>query len=146
MIRGVDARFLRNFYDVRAAVEGMLTERCAERIDEAGLARLDAQVAAFEATDPADADLLVRRNRELHDTINAAADNPEALRMLAQGRVLADALRVRFGYGAGRIDRIVAEHRALLRAIRRRDAAKAGEVARRHCTRARDDLLARIGD
>lgn len=146
VIRGVDARFLRNFYDVRAAVEGMLTERCAERIDEAGLARLDAQVAAFEATDPADADLLVRRNRELHDTINAAADNPEALRMLAQGRVLADALRVRFGYGAGRIDRIVAEHRALLRAIRRRDAAKAGEVARRHCTRARDDLLARIGD
>lgn len=145
VIRGVDARFLRNFYDVRAAIEGMLTERCAERIDDAGTARLAAQVAAFEAADPADADLLVRCNRELHDTINGAADNPEALRMLAQGRVLADALRVRFGYGAGRVDRIVAEHRALLRAIRRRDGAKAGEVARRHCIRARDDLLARIG-
>jgi DNA-binding GntR family transcriptional regulator len=145
VIKGVDARFLRNFYDVRAAIEGMLTERCAERIDAAGIARLEAQVAAFEAADPRDADLLVRLNRDLHDTINAAADNPEALRMLAQGRVLADALRVRFGYGTGRIDSIVTEHRALLRAVKRRDAARAGEVARRHCIRARDDLLARAG-
>ena len=69
VIKGVDERFLRNFYDVRAAIEGMLTERCAERIDAAGIARLEAQVAAFEAADPRDADLLVRRNRELHDTI-----------------------------------------------------------------------------
>ena len=145
VIKGVDERFLRNFYDIRAAIEGMLTERCAERIDAAGIARLESQVAAFEAADPRDADRLVRRNRELHDTVNAAADNPEALRMLAQGRVLADALRVRFGYGAGRIDSIVAEHRALLRAVKRRDVAKAGEVARRHCIRARDDLLARVG-
>ena len=145
VIKGVDERFLRNFYDIRAAIEGMLTERCAERIDAAGIARLESQVAAFEAADPRDADRLVRLNRELHDTVNAAADNPEALRMLAQGRVLADALRVRFGYGAGRIDSIVAEHRALLRAVKRRDVAKAGEVARRHCIRARDDLLARVG-
>lgn len=145
VIKGVDERFLRNFYDIRAAIEGMLTERCAERIDAAGIARLESQVAAFEAADPRDADRLVRLNRELHDTVNAAADNPEALRMLAQGRVLADALRVRFGYGAGRIDSIVAEHRALLRAVKRRDVATAGEVARRHCIRARDDLLARVG-
>lgn len=144
VIKGVDVAFVRNFYDIRAALEGMLTERCAERIDAAGVAQLEADVAAFEAVDPADADALVRGNRRLHDAINAAADNPEALRMLAQGRVLADALRVRYGYGAGRVETIVAEHRALLRAIRRHDVARAGEVARRHCRRARDDLLGRL--
>ena len=76
---------------------------------------------------------LVRANRALHDTINAAADNPEALRMLAQGRVLADALRLRFGYGDGRVDAVVAEHRALLRAIgaatRRRRATSRAVIA-----------------
>ena len=144
VVKGVDERFVRNFYDIRAAVEGMLTERCAERIDAEGLARLALDVAAFEAADHGDAAALVRANRALHETINAAADNPEALRMLAQGRVLADALRLRFGYGTGRIDVVVAEHHALLRAIRRRDAAKAGDIARRHCLRARDDLIARM--
>jgi DNA-binding GntR family transcriptional regulator len=144
VVRGVDARFVRNFYDLRAAIEGMLTERCAERIDDAGLARLGREVLAFEQADARMPDTLVAINRRLHDVINEVADNPEALRMLAQGRVLADALRVRYGYGTGRVETIVAEHRALLRAITRRDVAKAGEVARRHCARARDDLLARM--
>jgi len=144
VVRGVDARFVRNFYDLRAAIEGMLTERCAERIDEAGLARLGLEVLAFEQADARLPDTLVAINRRLHDVINEVADNPEALRMLAQGRVLADALRMRYGYGTGRVETIVAEHRALLRAISRHDVAKAGEVARRHCARARDDLLARM--
>jgi len=144
VVKGVDERFVRNFYDIRAAVEGMLTERCAERIDAEGLVRLACDVAAFESADHDDAAALVRANRALHDTINSGADNPDALRMLAQGRVLADALRLRFGYGNGRIDVVVAEHQSLLRAIRRRDATKAGDIARRHCIRARDDLIARM--
>ena len=55
--------------------------------------------------------------------------------MLNQGRLLADALRLRFGYGPGRVEAIAAEHRALVRAIARKDAAQA-EIARRHCMRA----------
>jgi DNA-binding GntR family transcriptional regulator len=144
VVKGVDERFVRNFYDIRAAVEGMLTERCAQRIDGEGLAQLARCVAAYESASRDDAAALVRANRALHDTINAAADNPEALRMLGQGRVLADALRLRFGYGEGRIEAVIADHQALLRAIRRRDAAKAGDIARRHCIRARDDLVARM--
>lgn len=144
VVRGVDARFVSNFYDIRAAIEGLLAERCAARIDARALAQLAGEVEGFERTDPRDAAGLVRANRALHDTINAAADCPEALRMLAQGRVLADALRVRFGYGAGRVKAIVADHRALLRAFRNRDSARAGELARKHCSRARDDLLSRM--
>jgi DNA-binding GntR family transcriptional regulator len=144
-IRGVDERFVRNFYDVRGAIEGMLTGRCAERIDAAGLAVLKAAAREVEAAAARrDAEAIVAANRRFHDAINAAADNPEAQRMLAQGRVLADALRLRFGYGAGRSDAIIAEHAALVRAIGKRDAARAADIALRHCMRARDDLLARM--
>jgi DNA-binding GntR family transcriptional regulator len=146
VIRGVDRHFLRNFYDVRAAVEGMLTERCAERIGAESLRELKRAAEAFEAAPADDASAVVGANRRFHEIVNAGADNPEAIRMLAQGRVLADALRVRFGYGGGRIEAIVAEHRALVRAIERRDAAKAGEIARRHCMRARDDLMKRMAE
>lgn len=144
-IRGVDERFVRNFYDVRGAIEGMLTGRCAERIDAAALAVLKAAARDVEAAAARrDAEAIVAANRRFHDAINAAADNPEAQRMLAQGRVLADALRLRFGYGAGRADAIIAEHAALVRAIAKRDAGRAADVALRHCMRARDDLLARM--
>ena len=143
VVRGVDAQFVRNLYDVRGAIEGMLTERCAERIDAAGVARLEAALSLHEAAakkrKPA---VIVDANRALHDAINDVAANPQAVRVLAQGRLLIEALRVRFGYGAGRVDGVVGEHRALLRAIAKHDVAKAGELARRHCFAARDDLLA----
>jgi DNA-binding GntR family transcriptional regulator len=143
VVRGVDAEFVRNTYDVREAIEGMLTERCAERIDKAGLARLEAAVDAYEAAakkrNPA---ALLDANRAIHDTINDVAANPQAVRVLAQGRLLIEALRLRFGYGTGRVDDVVAQHRALFRAIARHDVERAGRLARQHCVAARDDLLA----
>jgi DNA-binding GntR family transcriptional regulator len=144
VIRGVDRRFVRNFYDVRAAIESLLTARCAERADAAAVTALKTAAAAFESV--GDAKARVAADRRFHDTINATADNPQALRMLAQGRVLAEALRLRFGYGGGRIEAIIAEHRTLVRAIERRESTRAGEVARRHCIGARDDLLKRLPD
>jgi DNA-binding GntR family transcriptional regulator len=143
VVRGVDAEFVRNTYDVREAIEGMLTERCAERIDKAGLARLEAAVDAYESLarkrNPA---TLLDANRAIHDTINEVASNPQAVRVLAQGRLLIEALRLRFGYGTGRVDDVVAQHRALFRAIARHDVERAGRLARQHCVAARDDLLA----
>ena len=145
VIRPVDAHFVRNIYDLRAAIEGMLTERCAERVDEAGIVELRGRIDAFEdacaATDPL---ARVRANRELHDSINGHADNADAARVLGQGRLLVEALRVRFGFGPRRTDAMLTEHRQILKAIAMHDVEKAGRLARVHCVRARDDLLARL--
>ena len=143
VIRGVDARFVRNMLELRAAVEVMLTERCARLIDKAGMAELNELAQEFEAAaERKDSIAVVNANLRLHHAINRVADNPEAMHVLGRGRLLIQALRVRFGYGPGRTDTVIAEHRALLRAIVRRDERKAGEIARRHCEGARDELLA----
>lgn len=145
VIRGVDAVYVRNVYDLREAIEGMLTERCTARIDSAGIAHLETVATAYErAASRRNTAALLDCNRALHDAINAAAANPEAARVLAQGRLLIEALRLRFGYGTGRVDEVIAQHRALVHAIGKRDAAKAGKLARAHCVGARDDLLARM--
>ena len=145
VIRPVDPKFVRNVYDLRAAIEGMLTERCAEGIDTSGIAKLKVLADAFEdASAGSDPVRLVDANRKLHDAINRHARNPDAVRMLAQGRLLIDALRVRFGYGPRRTDAVIAEHRQILRAIAKHDVERAGQLARAHCTRARDDLLLRM--
>lgn len=143
VIRPVDARFVRNMLELRAAVEVMLTEKCARAIDKDGLAQIEALVLDFEAAAQQAQPLgVVSANLRLHDAINRVADNVEALRVLSRGRLLIQALRVRYGFGPGRIENVIAEHRALLRAIARKDERRAGEIARRHCEGARDELLA----
>ena len=143
VIRAVDARFVRNMLELRAAVEVMLTEKCARLIDRAALAELDALALDYEVAARRKEPLaIVSANLRLHDAINRVADNPEAVRVLGRGRLLIQALRVRFGFGPNRIDDVIAEHRALLRAIGRKDEKRAGEIARRHCEGARDELLA----
>jgi DNA-binding GntR family transcriptional regulator len=87
-------------------------------------------------------DALVAANRAIHQTINAGAGNPQALRLLSNGRALVEALRISYGFRPGRVRQIVAEHKALLEAIAARDATKAGALAREHCAGARADMLA----
>ncbi|MFO1312841.1 MAG: GntR family transcriptional regulator [Burkholderiales bacterium] len=143
VIKPVDAKFVRNALELRAAVEVMLTESCARLIDKDGLVELERHVRDFEAAAERNDPLaIVDANLRLHDAIGRTADNPEAMRVLARGRLLIQALRVRYGFGPGRVYRVIAEHRALLHAIARKDERKAGEVARRHCEGARDELLA----
>lgn len=145
VIRAVDARLVRNVYDMRAALECMLTERCAERVDAAGIEEITALVEAFERVAQSSEPLLVvRTNRELHDSINRHADNPDAVRVLGQGRLLIETLRARFGFGPRRCDAVIAEHRQLLKAIVQRNITKAGQLARTHSLKARDDLISRM--
>lgn len=56
---------------------------------------------------------MLEANRTLRDAIDEVAANPQAVRVLAQGRLFIEALRLRFGYGTGRDVDVVAEHRAL---------------------------------
>src|SRR5690242_6940130 len=48
-VRGVDVRFAENIFDLRIAIEAMLTRRAAERIERAHLARLRTVQSRFEA-------------------------------------------------------------------------------------------------
>jgi DNA-binding GntR family transcriptional regulator len=144
-VRGVDEAFIENICDIREALEVMLTERCARRAGDATLALLREQVrrhAALAREEPQNREALIAANRAIHHTINAGAGNPQALRLLSNGRVLVEALRTSYGFRPGRVRQIVAEHKALVEAIAAKDAKKAGTIARQHCAGARADMLA----
>ncbi len=141
-IRSIDARYITNMLDVRSAIEVMLTGHCANVIDKAGLKILSGLVQDFEnKADAGDPAAILRANFQLHSFINSTADNPEALRVLARGRLLIEAVRLRYGYGGNRLAVIVKEHRLILDAISRRDVRAASDIAQQHCAGARDELL-----
>ena len=128
VIRGVDARFVRNMIEVRAAIEVDADREVRAphrqgrpRRARGARARLRGGRAAQRS-----GSAMVSANLRLHDAINRVADNPEALRVLGRGRLLIQALRVRYGYGPGRVEEVVAEHRALLRRDRAQGRAARG--------------------
>jgi DNA-binding GntR family transcriptional regulator len=145
-ISGIDETFIQNICDIREAIEVMLAERCARRATQATVARLREQVrihASIARQGGGDnTEALISANRAIHLTINSAAENPQALRLLANGRALVEALRLSYGFRPARVRQIVTEHQALLEAIAAKDADKASAIARGHCAGARDDMLA----
>ncbi|MGC0054114.1 GntR family transcriptional regulator [Brucella pituitosa] len=141
-IRTIDAEYITSMLDVRGAMEVMLTAKCATMIDEAGLVTMERLVINFEEKAKLqDPPAMLRANLELHSFINGIAKNSEALRVLGRGRLLIEAMRIRYGYGGTRTATIIEEHRIIYDAIRRRDVKTARDIALQHCEHARDELL-----
>jgi len=141
----VDARYVDNIYKLRGAVQVMLARETAQRATPADVKLLRNLCEAHEAAVAEHDDAAcVRRNRELHHFMDSLADNPPAVDMLASRLCLIDAFRRSTGFGAGRLARVITQHRKLVRAIARADADAAARAAHEHTESARLDLLAAL--
>jgi DNA-binding GntR family transcriptional regulator len=145
VVRQVDAVFVKNVYDVRGAIEGMLAAEAARRATQDDILRITSFVEAYEqAVATGEIGQIVQANRALHQTINRVGDNPLALEIFDGRSSLIDALRRSLGSRPGRLDEIVVEHRDILAAIASGDADRAFKTAQNHTTRARDHMLDNI--
>lgn len=142
-VRRVDDAFIRNIYDIRAALESMMVRRGVAVVTDADMFTLYATEGRFEdAARRHDTGAALAANAELHDAMYRLADNPEAVEVISRHSELMTGLRRRFGYGANRMDEIIGEHRQLLRAFDQRDAATAARIIEEHCEKAKVDLIA----
>ncbi len=146
-VRTVDAKFVRNLYDIRGALESLLVEHAcnnmtfrAQQQIEAAQTRLEDAVGRDDTTD------LLAANADFHNVLNQLGDNPEAVRILRMGQNLIASFRGQFGFQAGRLAGIAEEHRALMEALWNRDVSRAIAISRMHSTSARDDLIASLKD
>ena len=141
----VDDAFIRNVYDMREALEGMLAARCAQRAGRAEVGTVRSIIADHVAAmEGGDMIAVIELDRRLHLTIADVAQNPQARQALTIGRGLIEALRVRVDFSPARRADVVREHRMLADAIDAGDSRTAELVARIHVIGARDDLLARM--
>jgi len=142
VIPAVDARYIDNLYQLRGAIQVALCREAARRATVQDLEQIDQHLAAYErAAASGDTAACVQSNRALHHFIDSLADNPLALDVLKARSGLVDAFRRAHGYGVGRLDVVVAQHRALVDAIRAGDADAAANAAFAHTESSRLDLL-----
>lgn len=144
-VRTLDARFVDDLFDLRTALESMLTRRAAERADAAALDELERIEATLEkAAARGNSRAVLAANHAFHRRIYAASGNAEACGVVDRHWNLIAALWSRHGYGRERYAGVVADHRALLDALRARDGETAAALATAHSARAKRALLAKM--
>jgi DNA-binding GntR family transcriptional regulator len=135
---------IRNLYRLRGAVLGLLVPDVVRHISDAEIEALAAIDAAFAAAaQQGDAPAAMAANQEFHQALLGIARNPDAAAVMTRSWALVEALRLRLGFGPGRLARSVESHKALLAALRARDALRATALAVASSDNAMADLLAR---
>ena len=144
-VRQVNVELIANLFDLRIVIEALLARRAAERIRQEQIEALhSAEILFEESTRRGDQASLLLANRAFHAIVNEAANNPEAMAILARQQDLTTALWSRFGFGHERLPGIIADHHDLIRAVKARDSELAACIATAHATKARNHLLARV--
>jgi DNA-binding GntR family transcriptional regulator len=145
ILRGVSRKFVADMHDTRAAIETLLVRNATLKATEAELVTLSDLALAYEtAASHHSMPAMVDANLRFHRFIAAVGDNPEAADILNRGWELVIGIRNRFGFGENRVAEIVAQHRAIVAAVRAGDAILAVVAVQDHCDSAKDDLLARM--
>ncbi|WGF87828.1 GntR family transcriptional regulator [Marinivivus vitaminiproducens] len=144
-VRRISSDFIRELFEIRAVLEPALVGRSVPHVTTAHIEALTAIQEDFEsAIVRSDHAALLRGNGRFHDYIYGVHPNGEAIRLLRQHASVIATMRNRFGYQAGRLERIVEEHHALIRACRYRDAPLAMAIARSHIEHSVDDLVGQM--
>jgi DNA-binding GntR family transcriptional regulator len=142
VIPGVDARYIDNTYQIRGALQSLLARLACERATDAQLKALEAAAQDYEeVARTGDVAGSIGANRRFHTTLESLADNPPAMEMLHARSSLVDAFRRSRGYGPGRLDKVIAQHRKIVRAVVKRDADAATQAVLAHTDSSRLDLL-----
>src|SRR5258708_30677889 len=133
---------------VRTALEVEAMRRLAPVADAAALARLDANIAAqAKALRAGNLEEFYDLDEALHAMIFGAIEKPRALRLLEAARAPLDRVRRLALPESGRPEQTLAEHRALVEAIRSGDGEYAAAAMRAHLTmggRAVENMLPQI--
>lgn len=138
--RPLDVKEVYDLYETRLALETAIVTLACERASPDCLASIDAYLEdSVTAQESAPLDHLLKLDEGFHERVAEATGNIELLRMLRN--VNARIHFFRWVDMLGRRDSTQAEHRALIEAIRQREAARAAEIARAHIARRLDQIL-----
>ncbi|GII52544.1 GntR family transcriptional regulator [Planotetraspora thailandica] len=144
VVRGLSIGELQELYEMREAIEPVLTRIAAPSVGRAKIVMMTSLLREMEASPPV-VDWL-KGNARFHATIYSCADRPRMIELTTQLRRLTDRylyLGVDVLGGTGRLS---TEHRLILDAVREGDAAAAADLTRAHIARSHEFILGRLLD
>lgn len=143
VIPTVNEKYIDDLYRLRGAIQVMLVRDAAQNASPEQLAQMMSLCSDYEeAARASDTGQSVIANRALHRHIDGIANNALANDMLEGRSSLMDAFRRHVGYGEGRLEIVVAQHRKIVAAVAARDHEAAALASLEHTDSSRIDLMA----
>jgi DNA-binding GntR family transcriptional regulator len=139
VVRELSIAELQELYELREAVEPVLTRLAVPNVGRAQVAQMAALVEMMEA-DPSPAEWL-DANARFHAHVYTCADRPRMIELTEQLRRLTDRYLYLHVGVIGKIDHLYDEHRKILDAVRAGDAAAAAELTRIHLATSHEFIL-----
>lgn len=134
-VRAIDLEEALEIVELRAALESMCAARAAERVDEAGIERLEAIGERMRAAvDDSDAETYSQCNQALHEAVLELSGMRVAPSIIARLRAQNVRYRIRLAMHHDRPTVSLPEHLAIIDAIRAHDADAAAAAMRSHLT------------
>ncbi len=144
-IRTVDERMVRNIYDLRGAIEGLVARLSLAAIEENVIATAEEiNCRLHNAVVADDHQTVIHLNNQFHRCLYSVCDNKEALRLYELYTDLIGSLRRRHGFGNERLHSMVDQHKAVLLAYKMKDPVLIDHLVKSHCEGAKMDMLAHI--
>jgi len=138
----LDEEDVRHTFEVMAGLEALSGQLAAERIGAAEVAEIEAMhfemLAAYTRRDLS---AYYRLNAAIHRAINVAAGNPVLTSTYNQVNARLQALRFRSNQDGEKWQRAVAEHEAMVAALKARDGAALARVLTQHLHHKRDVVI-----
>ena len=138
----LDEEDVRHTFEVMAGLEALSGQLAAERIGAAEVAEIEAMhfemLAAYTRRDLS---TYYRLNAAIHRAINVAAGNPVLTSTYNPVNARLQALRFRSNQDGEKWQRAVAEHEAMVAALKARDGAALARVLTQHLHHKRDVVI-----
>lgn len=130
-------------FEVMGALEGLSGQLACERITEREVAEIKAlHYEMLAAHARRDLPAYYRVNHQIHDRINAAANNAVLTATYLQMNARIQSLRFRSNFNQEKWDAAVEEHGAMLKALEQRDGEALRLILQQHLANKRDAVIA----
>jgi DNA-binding GntR family transcriptional regulator len=139
VVRDLSIAELQELYELRGAVEPMLTRLAVPSVGRAEIAKMTMLAEAMESN-PAPADWL-RFNASFHRLVYSRAHRPRSVELVDRLRCLTDRYLYLHVGVFGAVDHLHEEHRRILAAVRAGDGAETEELTRLHLATSHELIL-----
>jgi DNA-binding GntR family transcriptional regulator len=141
-VLSLDIKYVKNVYEIREMIEGLLARLSAMYIKPEKLAQLTRlHNKVYEAYQEKDLKKWIKADRDFHYNIFVISDNAEALKIYTRYYSLLISLRSEFGVSQKRWKIVNEEHSAILKALKEKDQNLAELISRQHSVGAKKDML-----
>ncbi|WP_205522937.1 GntR family transcriptional regulator [Streptomyces sp. RLB3-6] len=144
VVRDLSIAELQELYELREAVEPVLTRIAVPNVGRAQVTRMTMLVEAMEAgQEPAQ---WLESNVAFHSLIYTCADRPRMIELVEHLRRQTDRYLYLHVGVFGELDHLHHEHRQILEAVRGGDAAATAELTRTHLATSHESILRHLID